>query len=264
MIFLKLGGSLITDKARPETPRLEVIRRLAEEIVQACEAKPKLRLLLGHGSGSFGHSAASRHKTHQGVATDAQWLGFLDVWNVARALHRMVTNALAAAGAHPMSFAPSASAVCEGGEVIEMAHEPLKRALDAGLIPVVYGDVAFDRSMGACILSTEAVFSFLAPRLVPDRVLLAGVEPGVLADYADKRSVLPTLDHGALATIRLEGAKDTDVTGGMASKVHQALDLACALPDAEVRIFSGMRTGLVKEALLGDSPGTLISCLDTP
>ena len=32
MIFLKLGGSLITDKTRDNTPRLEVIHRLAREL----------------------------------------------------------------------------------------------------------------------------------------------------------------------------------------------------------------------------------------
>ncbi|MEZ4718850.1 MAG: hypothetical protein R2851_22555 [Caldilineaceae bacterium] len=34
-IFLKLGGSLITDKRAPETPRLDVIHRLAAEIAAA-------------------------------------------------------------------------------------------------------------------------------------------------------------------------------------------------------------------------------------
>ncbi len=41
MIFLKLGGSLITDKTRDNTPRLEVIHRLARELA-ACI--PNLRI----------------------------------------------------------------------------------------------------------------------------------------------------------------------------------------------------------------------------
>ena len=68
MIFLKLGGSLITDKARPETPRLDVLRRLVNEIAEARQAAPTLRLLIGHGSGSFGHAAAARHATHLGAS----------------------------------------------------------------------------------------------------------------------------------------------------------------------------------------------------
>ena len=38
ILLLKLGGSLITEKARPETPRLEVIARLAREIAAARES----------------------------------------------------------------------------------------------------------------------------------------------------------------------------------------------------------------------------------
>jgi len=38
VIFLKLGGSLITEKANAETPRLDVLRRLALEIADARQA----------------------------------------------------------------------------------------------------------------------------------------------------------------------------------------------------------------------------------
>ena len=39
-VFLKLGGSLITDKTRPHTPRLEVLRRLAGEVAAARQRFP--------------------------------------------------------------------------------------------------------------------------------------------------------------------------------------------------------------------------------
>ncbi len=35
LVFLKLGGSLITVKDRPHTPRLDVLERLAQEIAGA-------------------------------------------------------------------------------------------------------------------------------------------------------------------------------------------------------------------------------------
>jgi len=35
LILIKLGGSLITDKTKPFTPRLDVIKRLAKEIHEA-------------------------------------------------------------------------------------------------------------------------------------------------------------------------------------------------------------------------------------
>ena len=46
-VFLKLGGSLITDKYTPLTPRPDVIQRLAQECAAAQAQAPDLRLLLG-------------------------------------------------------------------------------------------------------------------------------------------------------------------------------------------------------------------------
>jgi isopentenyl phosphate kinase len=66
-IFLKLGGSLITDKTRVEHARKPIIRRLAREIKAAREARPDLQIVLGHGSGSFGHVAAKKHGTRDGA-----------------------------------------------------------------------------------------------------------------------------------------------------------------------------------------------------
>jgi isopentenyl phosphate kinase len=53
LVFLKLGGSLITDKTRPYTPRLDILALLAEQIAAA-----NVRMVLGHGSGSCWHTAA--------------------------------------------------------------------------------------------------------------------------------------------------------------------------------------------------------------
>lgn len=258
MIFLKLGGSLITHKARPETPRPEALERLACEVAAGCEAKPDLRLLIGHGSGSFGHSVAARYGTHQGAASPEQWRGFAEVWSVAARLNRLVVDALRAAGLPVVALPPSASAVCRSGEIVQMAVEPVARALEAGLLPVVGGDVAFDQVWGATIVSTERVFDFLAPHLRPKRILLAGLEAGVYADYPACTRLMASIQESDLADIALTGAAAPDVTGGMADKVHHAIRLARTVPGVEVRIFSGETAGSLREALLGGEPGTLV------
>ncbi|MEW6566738.1 MAG: isopentenyl phosphate kinase [Chloroflexota bacterium] len=258
MIFLKLGGSLITDKSRPETARLDVLNRLAAEIASALQDRPDLRLLIGHGSGSFGHSVAARFGTHRGAASAEEWRGFAEVWAVAGRLNRMVVDALRRAGLPVVGFPPSASTVCEGGAIVEMAHEPVARALRAGLVAVVGGDVAVDRLWGATIVSTERVFLALAHHLRPNRVLLAGLEPGVFADHPANTKRMDVFTEQDLHRVSLGGSGATDVTGGMADKVHQALELARSLPGLEVRIFSGEQPGLVGEVLRGATPGTLV------
>jgi isopentenyl phosphate kinase len=75
LVLLKLGGSVITDKTRPFTARLDVIERLAAEIKNALTDRgDDLRLIIGHGAGSFGHEAAAK-MTHKGAADS--WLGLL-------------------------------------------------------------------------------------------------------------------------------------------------------------------------------------------
>lgn len=258
MIFLKLGGSLITEKSQAQTARPEVLERLAREIAEALRERPDTALVVGHGSGSFGHSVAAQYGTQRGAASREEWLGFAEVWAAANQLHRLVVDALRQAGVPAVGFPPSASVSCEGGAVVEMASEPVQRALVAGLVPVVGGDVAFDRQWGATIVSTERVFTFLAQRLRPTRVLLAGIESGVFADHPADTRLMEVITDQDLTRVSLGGSQATDVTGGMAEKVRLALQLARSLPGLEVRIFSGQQPGLVREAVLGSKPGTLV------
>jgi isopentenyl phosphate kinase len=168
MIFLKLGGSLITDKSKPEAPRLVALRRLAGEIAEALQASPDLRVLIGHGSGSFGHQAAARHSTHKGAASPRAWRGFAEVWAAAGRLDRLVVDALREADLPVVAFPPSASAICESGQILEMAVEPIERAFEAGLLPVVAGDVAFDRA-GVRPSFRPRGFHLPRSRLLPSR-----------------------------------------------------------------------------------------------
>jgi len=257
MIFLKLGGSLITNKDQPLSARMKTIERLAGEIAQFIRVMPDEQLLLGHGSGSFGHHVAAKYGTHQGAESAVDWRGFAEVWMAARRLNRMLMDALHAAGVAAVCFPPSASVLCSGGEIESYAFDPVQRAMEAGLVAVVYGDVAFDASQGACIVSTERVFAALALVLMPDRVLLAGADEGVYADYPERTQLLDTLGEEDLDRIQLAGAETEDVTGGMADKVYHAMALASLLPGCEVRIFSGS-SGKVSAALKGEAVGTLV------
>lgn len=258
MIFLKFGGSLITEKGQPETPRSEVIHWLSEDLAAAKREQPNLRVLLGHGSGSYGHVLAAKFNTHLGASTQAEWFGFAAVWASANKLHRLLIDALRENGLPAMSFPPSSSVVCEGGMIVEMAFEPIQRALEAGLLPVVQGDVAFDRRRGATIVSTEEVMSHLAKRLRPARWLLVGIEPGVYVNYPVSEEIADEISEADLERLSLRGASTTDVTGGMAEKVRQALWLSKSYPDLEIRIFSAEAPGRLLAALRGGQFGTRV------
>jgi isopentenyl phosphate kinase len=259
LIFLKLGGSLLTDKAATEALRTDALARLAGEIATAREQRPALRLVLGHGSGSFGHVAAARYGTRHGARTSEEWYGFAAVSDAAARLNRAVVGALLVAGVPGVSLQPSASAVCDDGRIVELAAAPVAAALDAGIVPVIYGDVAFDRVRGATIISTEEVMVGLAPALRPSWLLLAGETDGV---YDAAGQVVPLITADGLPGLlpALGGSRGTDVTGGMEAKVREMLALTAAAPDLRVRIFNGLRPGILA-SLLADPTlevGTLL------
>ncbi len=260
LYFLKLGGSLITNKTKPHTPRGKVIARLAKEMAEARQQNPDLQLILGHGSGSFGHVAGDRYHTRQGVHTPAEWQGFSEVWQAARALNQIVVEALYSAGLPVIAFTPSAAVVAQNGQVSRWDIQPVRAALAAGLIPMVNGDVVFDTLLGGTILSTEDLFGYLARQLWPQRILLAGLEKGVWADYPSCSHLIATITPATYPELAgsLTGSASTDVTGGMAEKVKSMLTLVEQLPDTQASIFSGAQPGLVRQALSGARPGTLI------
>lgn len=263
-VFVKLGGSLITDKTREATPRLDVIMRLAREIREALDVKPHLRLLLGHGSGSFGHFAARRYGVHTGLAGQGDWTGLAQTSAAAARLNRLVVDACLEAGVPAISFQPSASARRERGGLARMAVEPISKALAHGLAPLVYGDVAFDAEQGTAIISTEDIFLYLADRIPPSRVLMLGVVDGVYeADplRTPNSRRIPALTPETVGQISagLGGSHGIDVTGGMLGKISTLLPLLQKHPGVTVRFFSGEIPGRLREALTsGGSFGTVL------
>jgi isopentenyl phosphate kinase len=255
LTFVKLGGSVITDKNLEATAHLDVLRRFAREVAAARAARPQLRLVLGHGSGSFGHFVGHRYRTQLGLPGGGGWEGYIQTSAAAGRLNRIVTDIFLEEGLPVVSVQPSASARCRAGDLITLDALPVRELLTADCIPIVYGDVCLDAAQGFCIISTETIFAYLAHRLRPERILLLGMVDGVFtADpFRDPGAVLlPEITSDNLADVecRLGGSHGIDVTGGMWTKVRDMYALAQALRGLRIQIISGQRPGLLEDALL--------------
>ncbi len=261
IVLLKLGGSLITDKDKPFTPRLDKLADLALEIKTVLDSNPNLLLILGHGSGSFGHVAAKKHGTRDGVRTREQWMGFAEVRFQAAELNRYVMAALVNAGIPAVSFPPSSSMVSKNRKVIHHNILTIRKALDVHLLPVVHGDVAFDEALGGTILSTEDVFKFLVEQFSPARILLAGIEAGVWEDFPARTKKVERITPDSFEEVSagVGKAAGADVTGGMESKIRQMLGLVQEVPGLTAQVFSGDEPGNLARALTGDTLGTVIT-----
>ena len=261
LLFLKLGGSLITDKNIAHSARLEVMERIAGEIARSLKVNPGLKLLLGHGSGSFGHIAARKFNTRDGVKTSREWQGFAEVWQEARALNTIMIETLARAGLPVITFSPCSQVITRSHLVENWDVSGINTALENGLLPIVYGDVVFDKLIGGTILSTEEQFEYLATKLKPARILLAGIEPGVWQDFPARNGLFQLITPTRIELVDkyLSVSESPDVTGGMRSKVYSMLNLVKSGHCDEVCIFSGREDESIFNAITGLCSGTTIS-----
>lgn len=214
--ILKLGGSVVTDKNERETVDVAALKRAAAAIDEAAVDD----LVVVHGGGSFGHPSAADRTVSTDRGTD-------DAGDV-RAIHeamgrlvRRVTDELGAAGVPAVPVRPfSAGYRTEAGDV-ELPADAIATMLDEGFVPVLHGDVFATERKGATIVSGDELVVSLASSLDAERVGLCSTVPGVLDGDDDVVPVIEAYDE--VASI-LGESESTDVTGGMAGKIHALLD----------------------------------------
>lgn len=269
VILVKLGGSLITDKSGYEAVRSDVLARLAAELRDVAEALPG-GLVLGHGSGSFGHAVASEGGwSANGSSPSPEVLARTQ--DAAARLHREVIVALIGAGLAPFSLAPGSLMVSSKGRPSSVNAEPLVRAIGSGLLPVLFGDVVIDTKERARIFSTESVFLATVPVLLAQGIKIRGAywlgnTEGVLnhagetiarITRANAKDVVSSLSAIGVAKSSDAGGRVRDVTGGMLHRVESALALGrLGVPSW---ILDGGCEGRLTRAVAGEKvPGTCV------
>ena len=271
LLLIKWGGGLLTDKRDSESLDQDRLDRLSRELVDGCGTSG-VKVVLGHGSGSFGHWSAkdsflSAPEPIQGPLQDNQLTAIARTADAAGRLHRCVVKSLLAAGGLPFSWLPS-SAVAENGrdqrrldqgsqekkdvEVVLNAR-PVSEALARGLLPVTMGDVVLSGEVGANIWSTERVLETLAEALPKEdcrveRVLWLGNTNGILDGSGDRIDVIDRR-RAANAADYIGGSDGVDVTGGMRLRFETCRRLAAS--GIESWILDGREAKVLESALQG-------------
>ena len=263
-IFIKLGGSLITDKNAPHTINYDTLKRVVKELKEVIDSESELNLLVGHGGGSFPHPIAKAFRTAEGLIHAASARGFALCQNSASTLNRIIVDLMIDYGLNAVSIQPSACCMAVDGEIARIFFEPLASSIKNGFIPVVFGDCVFDDVRGCTVISTEQILRHLCNYIRPDRVLCFEQVGGVYTSdpmLDTEAQFIPEITVENLNQQELDSclgeSYSIDVTGGMREKVHQLLEIAKM--GIECEILSG-REGYVKRALRGERGlGTVIS-----
>ncbi|MEM6701248.1 MAG: hypothetical protein AAF690_01010 [Acidobacteriota bacterium] len=250
-VLVKLGGSLITDKTGHRAVRRGVLRSLAEDLAGfLSQASPDLRVLLGHGSGSFGHTAAAGTALVSASRVPGDRTAAAVVTQeAAAALHQFVVEELIAAEVPAFSLAPGSFLVTRGGVPEQLFAAPLVEALRAGAHVVVHGDVATDREAGFRIVSTETVLQALVDDLSGELEVLGALWLGETAGLLDADGhTIPEIDSSQDVEELIGVTRGTDVTGGMAHRIAVVQRMA--------------RSGVTSFLLDGRKPGRFRSALE--
>jgi isopentenyl phosphate kinase len=247
-ILIKLGGSLITDKRKPKSFRPDMVGRLAEQLSHIRKRDEKRRIVIGHGSGSFGHFEAQKHRTARGVNTRQDRQGFAQVGAVATELSLLALNEFLAAGLPMMRFQPSSTIIATGGQITSFDSRALLLALEKQLVPLIHGDIAVDQEINGAIISTESLFAHLVEPLRVRQIILLGEVDGVLDQ---RHEVIPLITPRSLRNrlSALRGSQGVDVTGGMLQKVKTMTALVRSHPSLSVIIANGKQDGILVDLL---------------
>jgi len=249
---------VITRKEKPLTPNLRTIRRLAREISQANVS----RLILVHGGGSYGHPLAKQYAIRDGYRDPSQIMGFSRTHQAMVALNKLVMDALIHHDVPAVSVQPSSCVLTKSGRIHVMEERPLRRLLEMGFVPVLYGDAVIDSDAGFSILSGDQLVSSLALRLNADHIVMGIDVDGLYTADPKTDSSARLIPHVALEELkrlrhRIEEAKLVDVTRGMLGKVLELIPtVERGIP---VIIVNAAKPGNVYKALKGEGVvGTMI------
>lgn len=245
LVIVKLGGSVITDKAVVEVFRQKLTTRLADELKAASGP-----LIIVHGTGSYGKPLAVQYNYCSGILASERPEVAALAQHKDRLLHIQVLDVCLKQGLNVTSLPPSALFYCERQEVRTIHLAALTRHLEMGLIPVVYGDIVVDGVHGFSVCSSDNMMLALSQALRASLAIFVCDVDGVYAggasgawtdkliqEFVDTVSIMP-LDN------------ELDVSGGMHHKVTVAQQIAQG--GAECWIINGYVEGRLSALLRGD------------
>jgi isopentenyl phosphate kinase len=247
LTILKLGGSAITDKSRELTPDLVTIHRSADQI-----AKYRRPLILLHGGGSFAHPFAKRGNLAKGFRNKSQFKSLDETELYLDQLSRIVQVALLQRNVGFVPFRPMSYVETKRGNLSKAFLNPIKNALEIGLVPLSHGDVVMDSKVGFSIVSADRLASLFALKLKATKVLFGSDVDGIhTADPkgSKKARLVKEVNRKNYREIlaMLGSNAPGDATGGMRTKFLEALKLA--KNGCESYIFNLRQEGML-DALL--------------
>ncbi len=250
-VIVKLGGSVITHKdSSPPRVNDEHLSRIAREL-----ANHDSPLIIVLGGGAHGHQAAHKHGFGS-LETPSQQLlaGIPDIRHNMSILALRVEEEMNKQGVPGVVFSPFTFVTLRNNHIEHFPTAIIKRTLNAGSSVVIHGDVCFDVIRSVSILSGDTIAVHLAEKLAARAVFIGTNVDGVLEENPIRNPAarcIPLIDRSNKDRILANTgpSSSTDVTGGMARKISELLQLSDQ--NVEVAIFNLLRPARLTALLSG-------------
>lgn len=262
LYFIKLGGSIITDKKTPLKIKSRFIKNLVFQLSVILKRRSDINLIIGNGAGSFGHYFALKNKKNDQY-TNFDSFGFSEINYSVKKLNFIILEKLIERKISAVSFSPSAFFFAKGKELDKIFINPIISALDQGIIPIVFGDIIFDQKFNSVIFSTEKIFKELI-RVISSHyykiktIIYCSDVDGV---YDSRGTIIKIINKNNFDLVKNDLKKNSDsldVTGGIVHKIEESLEIALKF-GVDSLIFNGTKNNQLVKFFSGEKiQGTFI------
>lgn len=261
MIILKLGGSALTIKDADKPTIDEVnLDRIAEEV--SCYNED---MVIVHGAGSYGHIHAKKYAIGDKITNKDENLFKIEGLSLTQAsvqlLNYIVVKKLQEKGIPAIGVKPSSFIMTDNKRIAVCDTTIVQRYVDEGFVPVLYGDAVLDLDdeIKFAIISGDQIITYFARHLKADKVIISSDVDGIFTDNPKTNPDAKLIDIVTKDTklSLTENENQADVTGGMAGKISELLELADY--GIESLIINAEKEGNLQAAVSGEKVrGTLI------
>ena len=236
MILIKLGGSIITNKQKPLSPRRKTIDKILKEI-----GKIKEPVIIVHGGGSYGHYWSVKYDMHTKPAKTSP-KGVAIVKNSMVELNKIILDSAVKNRINSYCLPPTD--FMNGNKAIKSKILTINDISKSGLTPITFGDALWFGQKKSYILSGDVIMTTIGKILKPRLSLFVLDVDGVYSDLKTKKLIhdfkkeKPEIKNNKM-----------DVTGGMTRKIMEANNMA----KAGLKIFfvNGNKPKRITDAVSG-------------
>ena len=213
MILIKLGGSVITNKKKPLSPRKKSIDKIVRALKKIDEP-----IIVVHGGGSYGHYWSVKYNMHTKPA-NYNTHGVSLVKNSMVELNKIILDSFLKNRLNPYCLPPT-DFIFGNKPIIKKVKE-IEKIAKSNLVPVPFGDALWYGKKKSYILSGDRIMSILAKILKPRLCVFVLNVDGLYSDPKTKKLIHELKGEKPLI---LKSSKD--VTGGMKRKVDEATKIS--------------------------------------